>query len=60
MDGVHRNSQTILDQLPRARSIAEAEMPRFRQQTSAFIELLADKGASAGAFANNAVSNRQE
>ena len=60
MDGVHRNSQTILDQLPRAKSIAEAEMTRFREQTGAFVALLADKSAPAGALANNAVSNPQE
>lgn len=29
VDGVHRNPRTIIDQLPRARSIARAEMSRF-------------------------------
>jgi murein DD-endopeptidase MepM/ murein hydrolase activator NlpD len=60
MDGVHRNSQTILDQLPRAKAIAAAEMPRFRAQTSTFIALLADKGKPASALAQNLVGNRQE
>ncbi len=60
MDGAHRNSQTILDQLPQAESIAAADMPRFQEQTGAFIALLADKGKPAGALARNTVSNRQE
>jgi murein DD-endopeptidase MepM/ murein hydrolase activator NlpD len=60
MDGVHRNSQTILDQLPRAEAIAEAEMPRFREQTGTLITLLADKGQPAAALARNTVSNREE
>lgn len=60
MDGVHRNSQTILDQLPRAEAIAEAEMPRFREQTSMLVTMLADKGEPAAALARNTVSNREE
>ncbi len=53
MDGTHRNSQTILDQLPQAESIAAAEMPRFREQTGALVALLADKGNPAAALARN-------
>jgi murein DD-endopeptidase MepM/ murein hydrolase activator NlpD len=60
MDGTHRNSQTILDQLPRAASVAAAEMSRFREQTNAFIVLLADEGKPAAGLAHNTVSNRQE
>jgi murein DD-endopeptidase MepM/ murein hydrolase activator NlpD len=61
MDGTHRNSQTIFDQLPRAQSIAEAEMPRFREQTGVFVALLASKGVPTANLAQNTVaSNRQE
>jgi murein DD-endopeptidase MepM/ murein hydrolase activator NlpD len=60
MDGVHRNSQTILDQLPRAESIAAAEMPRFREQTGILATLLAAQGNPAAALTRNTVSNLQE
>lgn len=60
LDGVHRNSQTILDQLPRAQSIAEAELPRFRAQTAALIAMLDDRGKPAGAFAHDLAGNREE
>ncbi|MDY6983711.1 MAG: M23 family metallopeptidase, partial [Pseudomonadota bacterium] len=59
LDGVHRNSQTILDQLPRAQSIAEAELPRFRAQTAALVAMLDDKGKSA-TFAHSLAGNREE
>jgi murein DD-endopeptidase MepM/ murein hydrolase activator NlpD len=60
MDGTHRNSQTIFDQLPRAQSIAEAEMPRFRQQTGIFVALLASKGVPTATLARNAVANNSQ
>ena len=31
VNGVHRNPRTILDKLPKARAISDAEMPLFRQ-----------------------------
>ncbi len=31
VNGVHRNPRTILNKLPKAKSIAKAEMPRFKQ-----------------------------
>lgn len=60
MDGVHRNSQTILDQLPRAKSIAASELPRFREETSTFINMLASKGKPAATLAQNAAGSRPE
>ncbi|MEY4641518.1 MAG: hypothetical protein RLZZ227_1512, partial [Pseudomonadota bacterium] len=60
MDGVHRNSQTIFEQMPRAVSITEEEMPRFRQQTGVFMALLANKGVPTAALAQTAASNRKE
>ncbi len=60
MDGVHRNSRTIYDQLPRAESVAAEEMQRFRQQTGIFASLLASKGRPAAALAHNSPSHRQE
>ncbi|MEX2367411.1 MAG: M23 family metallopeptidase [Pseudohongiellaceae bacterium] len=40
MDGVHRNSRTIHDRLPKAESIAAAEMQRFREQTQILLARL--------------------
>lgn len=40
IDGVHRNPRTIIRQLPQARAIAEAEMPRFAQQISPLLAQL--------------------
>jgi murein DD-endopeptidase MepM/ murein hydrolase activator NlpD len=37
MDGIHRNSRTIHDQLPKAESIAANEIPRFREQTQLLV-----------------------
>jgi len=40
MDGVHRNPRTIHKKLPKAKSLASAEMPQFREATSeAFAQL---------------------
>ena len=40
MDGVHRNPRTIHKKLPKAKSLAAAEMPQFREATSgAFAQL---------------------
>ncbi|MDC0598727.1 M23 family metallopeptidase [Gammaproteobacteria bacterium] len=40
MDGVHRNSRTIHDRLPKAESIPEDEMQRFHFQTSPLLARL--------------------
>lgn len=42
MDGVHRNPRTIHNSLPKAESIAEAEISRFRQQTQQVLAQLSD------------------
>lgn len=61
MDGVHRDSRRIFDQLPRAESIAEAEMPAFRKQTDQLLAILdqtkspSTKVAAAQGAAENAV-----
>ncbi|ALO47119.1 peptidoglycan DD-metalloendopeptidase family protein [Pseudohongiella spirulinae] len=36
--GVHKDPRTIVDQLPQAVTLAEAEMPRFRAHTDAILE----------------------
>ncbi len=41
MDGVHRNPRTIHKKLPKAKSLADAEMPQFRQATSGAFSQLA-------------------
>ncbi|WP_439135746.1 peptidoglycan DD-metalloendopeptidase family protein [Pseudomaricurvus sp.] len=40
LDGVHRNPRTVLDKLPKARSIASSEMPRFLQATQPILAAL--------------------
>ncbi len=60
MDGVHRNSQTILDQLPRAQSIAAEEMPRFREATHPLVAMLNDTAEPGATLARNTVSNLEE
>jgi len=40
MDGVHRNSRTIHDQLPKAESIPESELQRFREHTQILLSRL--------------------
>ncbi|MES2605104.1 MAG: M23 family metallopeptidase [Pseudomonadota bacterium] len=61
MDGVHRDSRRIFDQLPQAESIAKAEMPAFRQQTDQLLAILnkaetsTSKVAAAQGTAENAV-----
>lgn len=40
MNGVHRNSRTIHQKLPKAESISAEEMPRFRQQTQILLTRL--------------------
>lgn len=46
MDGVHRNSRTIHDQLPKAITLDADEMPRFREQTRLLLSMLRTQGAS--------------
>ena len=40
--GVHKNPRTIIDQLPKAISLDEAEMPRFRAQTADLLSKFRD------------------
>lgn len=40
VNGVHRNPRTIVQKLPKAKSISKAEMPRFLQQTQAVVASL--------------------
>ncbi len=46
MDGVHRNSITIHDQLPKAATIPKAEMANFKKQTNLLLSMLKTHGAS--------------
>jgi len=46
MDGVHRNSRTIHDQLPKAITLADSEMTRFKDQTRVLLSMLNTQGAS--------------
>ncbi|MCZ6829953.1 MAG: peptidoglycan DD-metalloendopeptidase family protein [Gammaproteobacteria bacterium] len=41
LNGVHRNPRTIHKKLPKARSLAQAKMPRFRDQTRSLYMQLA-------------------
>jgi murein DD-endopeptidase MepM/ murein hydrolase activator NlpD len=49
MDGVHRNSRTIHDQLPLAESIASADLPAFRRQIEPYLKLLEEPNNTAAA-----------
>jgi murein DD-endopeptidase MepM/ murein hydrolase activator NlpD len=60
MDGVQRNSRTIHDQLPKAESVAAAEMPRFKQQTGIFLSLLESKGKANATLAQYSLTSPQE
>ena len=40
VDGVHRNPRTV--ELPQAKSLAESELPSFRQQADQIIAILND------------------
>lgn len=46
MDGVHRNSRTIHDQLPKAIKLADEDLERFREQTRILLSMLDTQGAS--------------
>ena len=40
VDGVHRDSRKIFDQLPQAEAIAASAMPEFRKQTAQYLAIL--------------------
>ncbi len=46
VNGVHQNPRTILDRLPTAVSIEEAEMDRFRSQTTGLLEQFQELNAT--------------
>lgn len=60
MDGVQRNPRTIDEHVPRASSVAETEMPRFRQQTSGLLALLETKGRQRNTLARNSLAAPEE
>lgn len=61
VDGVHRDSRKIFDQLPQAEAIAAADMPKFHKQTAQYLAILdgkepaATKVVAAQGTADNAV-----
>jgi murein DD-endopeptidase MepM/ murein hydrolase activator NlpD len=46
IDGVHRNSRTIHESLPQAKSISKSEMSRFKEQADRLISQLAGRNAA--------------
>jgi murein DD-endopeptidase MepM/ murein hydrolase activator NlpD len=46
VDGVHKNSRTIHESLPQAKSIVKAEMSRFKERTTKLISQLARHSAT--------------
>lgn len=60
MDGVHRNSRTIHDQLPRAQSISTPELPAFKRQTDPFLKLLEAPNAFAGSAGGSGTAVLQQ
>lgn len=55
MDGVHRNSRTIHDKLPKAESVPNSEMQRFREQTQIILAQLETHVSSTKNIAQNSV-----
>lgn len=55
VDGVHRDSRKIFDQLPRAESINSGEIADFHQQTSSYVALLEDQRNHSTVIAATAV-----
>jgi len=55
MDGVHRNSRTIHDKLPKAESVAKSEMQRFREQTQIILAQLETHVSSTKNIAQHSV-----
>lgn len=60
MDGVQRNPRTIDEHLPRASSVAESELPRFKQQTRGLLALLENKGRQRNTIARNSLATPEE
>ncbi|MEM1113406.1 MAG: peptidoglycan DD-metalloendopeptidase family protein [Pseudomonadota bacterium] len=52
MNGVHRNPRTIHKKLPKAKSLAAAEMPRFRDSITSTSDQLASLTGGAGDLEN--------
>jgi murein DD-endopeptidase MepM/ murein hydrolase activator NlpD len=60
MDGVQRNPRTIEEHLPRASSVAESELPRFKQQARGMLALLENKGRQRNTIARNSLATPEE
>jgi len=59
MDGVHRNSRTIHDKLPKAESVPNSEMQRFKEQTQIILAQLETYVSSTKNIAQNSVFSDQ-
>lgn len=57
MDGVHRDSRKIVDQLPKADAINPEEMAAFRAQTASYVAVLDAQRKSTNAIASNTSSS---
>ena len=59
MDGVHRNSRTIHEQLPKAESVPAKELPRFHDHSQALLARLEANTSDTRNIALNTVDSQQ-
>lgn len=59
MDGVHRNSRTIHDKLPKAESVPDAEMQRFMEQSQILLAQLETHASTTRNIAQLTVNPKQ-
>lgn len=57
MDGIHRDSRKIVDQLPKAESINPEEMTAFRSQTASYVAALDAQRTTTATIASTASSS---
>jgi murein DD-endopeptidase MepM/ murein hydrolase activator NlpD len=59
MDGVHRNSRTIHDQLPKAKSVSPSELQRFEEHTQILLSQLENHASNTRNIAQHTVVTEQ-
>ena len=59
MDGVHRNSRTIHDQLPKAKSVSPSELQRFQEHTQILLSQLENHASDTRNIAQHTVTAEQ-
>jgi murein DD-endopeptidase MepM/ murein hydrolase activator NlpD len=60
MNGIQHNPRTIHEHMPRASSIADADIPQFKEQTLGLLALLESKGKQGNSLARNSLATPEE